>query len=214
MINLSDIAQRLQAGKAGETADLVTKALEENYSVETILKQALIPGIRAVAHKYKRKEIFQPEMLVAERALNWALETLRSAIAGKTGKPRGVAVMGVVKGDIRDFEQNLMALALESKALRVIDLGTGVEPERFVEAAVVEKAQLIICAANLPSAMGQLKLVVHAASSSGIRSLVTIMVTGAPVTEKYCGSIGADCYAQDALAAADIVDSLFAPLDP
>jgi methanogenic corrinoid protein MtbC1 len=212
MVNLSDIAQRLQAGRAGETADLVAKALEENYSVEDILKQALIPGIRAVANRYKRKEIFQPEMLIAERALNWGIETLRSAIAGKVGKPRGSVVMGVVKGDIRDFEQNLMAIALESKALRVIDLGTGVEPERFVETAVMEKAQLIICTANLPSAMGQLKLVVHTAASSGVRNLVTIMVTGAPVTEKYCGAIGADYYARDALAVADLAESIFAPL--
>jgi methanogenic corrinoid protein MtbC1 len=210
MINLNDIAQRLQAGKAGETADLVAKALEENYSVENILKQALIPGIHAVANRYKRKEIFQPEMLVAERALNWGIETLRSAIAGKAEKPRGAAVMGVVKGDIRDFEQNLMAIALESKALRVIDLGIGVEPERFVETAVVEKAKLILCAVNLPSAMGQLKLVVHAASFSGVRNLVTIVVTGAPVTEKYCNSIGADYYVRDALSAAELADSIFA----
>jgi methanogenic corrinoid protein MtbC1 len=212
MINLSDIAQRLQAGKAGETADLVAKALEENYSVEDILKQALIPGIHAVERRYKRKEIFQPEMLVAERALNWAIETLRSSIAGKALKSRGSAVMGIVRGDIRDFEQNLMAIALESKFLRVIDLGTGVDPERFVEAAIMEKARLILCAANLPSAMGQLKLVVHAASSAGVRELLTIMVAGAPVTEKYCSSIGADYYARDAIAAADLADSIFAPL--
>jgi methanogenic corrinoid protein MtbC1 len=210
MINLSDIAQRLQAGRAGETADLVAKALEENYSVETILRQALIPGMRAVANRYKRKEIFQPEMLIAERAMNWGIEILRSAIASKAEKPKGIVVMGVVKGDIRDFEKNLMAIALESKTLRVIDLGTGVEPEGFVEAAIMEKAQFIICAANLPATIGQLKLVVHAAASAGIRGLVAIMVTGAPVTEKYCRSIGADFYAEDALAAAEIAESFFA----
>jgi methanogenic corrinoid protein MtbC1 len=210
MVNLSDIAQRLQEGKAGETADLVARALEENYSVESILRQALIPGMGAVANKYKRKEIFQPEMLVAERAMNWGIETLRSAIAARSEKPRGAAVMGVVKGDIRDFEKNLTAIALENKALRVIDLGTGVDPERFVETAIAERARLILCSANLPSAMEQLKLVVHAASSSGVRNLVTIMVTGAPVTEKYCRAIGADCYAQDALMAAEIAESIFA----
>jgi methanogenic corrinoid protein MtbC1 len=210
MVNFSDIAQRLQAGKAGETADLVAKALAENYSVWSILKQALIPGIYAVAAKYKRKEICQPEMLVAERALNWGIETLRSAIAAKTGKPRGTVVTGIVKGNIRDFEQNLMAIALECKALRVIDLGTGIDPERFVETAIAEKARLILCSANLPSVMGQLKLVVHAATFSGVRNLVTIMVTGAPVTEKYCHAIGADYYARDALSAAELADSIFA----
>jgi methanogenic corrinoid protein MtbC1 len=210
MINLSDIAQRLQAGKAGETADLIAKALEENNSVESILRQALIPGMRAVANRYKRREIFQPELLVAERAMNWGIEILRSAIAAQAGEPRGSVVIGVVKGDLRDFEKNLMAIALESKSLRVIDLGIGVDPERFVETALAEKARLILCSANLPSAMGQLRLVVHAAVSSGVRNQVTIMVTGAPVTEKYCRSIGADCYARDALSAADMADSIFA----
>ncbi|MDR3123897.1 MAG: B12-binding domain-containing protein [Treponema sp.] len=210
MVNLSDIAQRLQAGKAGETADLIAKALEENYSVESILRQALIPGMRAVASRYKRKEIFQPEMLIAERAMNWGIETLRSSLACNAEKLKGAVVIGIVKGDIRDYEKSLMAIALESKFLRVIDLGSGVEPERFVETAVMEKARLIICTANLPCAMGQLKLVVHAASSSGVRGLVTIMATGAPVTEKYCRDIGADCYARDALAAAEIAESIFA----
>jgi methanogenic corrinoid protein MtbC1 len=209
MINLSDIAQCLQAGKAGETSDLITKALEENYTVENILRQALIPGIRAVANRHRRKEIFRPEMLVAERALNWGIETLRSAIARNAEKPRGSVVMGVVKGDIQDFEESLMAIALESKALRVIDLGTGVEPERFVETAIVEKARLILCAANLPSTMEQLRLVVHAASSSGARGLVAIVIAGAPVTEKYCRAIKADYYAGDALAAAEFADSFF-----
>jgi methanogenic corrinoid protein MtbC1 len=210
MVNLSDISQRLQAGKAGETADLIAKALEENYSVESILRQALIPGMRVVANRYKRKEIFQPELLVAERAMNWGIESLRSALACKAEKPRGAVVIGVVKGDIRDFETNLISIAMESKALRVIDLGIGVAPEQFVETAVLEKARLILCTANLPSAMGQLRQVVHAASSSGVRSFVTIMVTGAPVTEKYCRAIGADCYVKDALSAADMAESIFA----
>jgi methanogenic corrinoid protein MtbC1 len=209
MINLSDISQSLQAGRAGETADLVAKALEENYTVETILRQALIPGIRAVANRYRRREIFQPEMLVAERAMNWGIEILRSALAGKAEKPRGSVVIGLMKGDIRDFEKNLTAIALESKSLRVIDLGTGVEPERFIEAAIAEKAQLILCAANLPSVLGQLKLVVHAAASAGIRGMVSIIVTGAPVTEKYCRAIGADYYARDAIEAAEIAESHF-----
>jgi methanogenic corrinoid protein MtbC1 len=117
--------------------------------------------------------------------------------------------MGIVKGDIRDFEENLMAIALESKALRVIDLGTGVEPERFIEIAVAEKARLILCAANLPSTMEQLRLVVHAASSSGARGLLTIMVAGAPVTEKYCRAIKADYYVRDALSLAEFADSFF-----
>jgi methanogenic corrinoid protein MtbC1 len=163
-----------------------------------------------VALRHRRKEIFLPELLVAERAMNRGIEILRSAIAGRSEKPRGAAVIGAVKGNIGNFEKNLMAIALESRGLRVIDLGTGVDPERFVETAVAEKARLILCSADLPSGIEQLKLVVHAASSSGVRNLFAIMVAGAPVTEKYCHAIGADFYARDALAAAEMADSIFA----
>jgi methanogenic corrinoid protein MtbC1 len=210
MINLSDILRSLQEGKAGETSELIAKALEEDYSVESILSQAVIPGMYAVANRYRRKEIFQPELLIAERAMNRGIEVLRSALADGAEKSRGMAVIGAVKGDIRNFEKNLMAIALESKDLCVIDLGTGVDPERFVETAVVEKARLILCVANLPSSMEQLKLVVQASSASGVRSLFSIMVAGAPVTEKYCRAIRADYYARDALSAAEIADSIFA----
>jgi methanogenic corrinoid protein MtbC1 len=210
MINLSDISRSLQEGKAAETADLITKALEENCSVEDILKEALIPGMNEVALRHRRKEIFLPELLVAERAMNRGIEILRSAIAGKSEMPRGAAVIGAVKGNAGNFEKNLMAIALESRGLRVIDLGTGVDPERFVETAAAEKARLILCVADLPSSIEQLKLVVHAASSSGVRNLFAIMVAGAPVTEKYCRAIGADFYVRDALAAAETADSIFA----
>jgi methanogenic corrinoid protein MtbC1 len=210
MINLSDISRSLQAGKAAETSDLITKALEEKRSVEDILKEALIPGMNEAALRYRRKEILLPELLVAERAMNRGIAILRPAIAGKLENPRGVVVIGAVKGNVRNFEKNLMAVTLESRGLLVIDLGTGVEPERFVETAVAEKARLILCAADLPSSIEQLKLVVHAASSSGVRNLFSVMAAGAAVTEKYCRAIGADFYARDALTAADMAESVFA----
>jgi methanogenic corrinoid protein MtbC1 len=208
MVNLSDISQSLQSGKAGETSDLIARAIAEHYSVESILKQGLIPGMYAVTDRYKRKEIFQPELLIAKRAMNMGIRTLRQASALPAGKPKGTVVIGAVKGDSRDIEKNLMAVTMEGLGLRVIDLGTGVSPERFVEAAIAEKARVILCTANLPAAMGQLKLVVHAAVSSGLRNRVTIMISGAPVTEKYCRAIGADFYAKDTVTAAEMAGAI------
>jgi methanogenic corrinoid protein MtbC1 len=208
MVNLSDISQSLQSGKAGETTNLIARAIEERYSVESILKQGLIPGMSAVTARYKRKEISLPELLLAKRALNMGIRVLRPAIASSAENPRGVVIIGTVKGDIQDIEKNLMAVAMEGIGLRVIDLGTGVSPERFVEAAIAEKARIILCTANLPAIMGQLKLVVHAAVSSGVRTRIKIIVSGAPVTEKYCRAIGADLYAKDTVAAAELADSI------
>ncbi|MDR2739663.1 MAG: B12-binding domain-containing protein [Treponema sp.] len=208
MVNLSDISKSLQSGKAGETSDLIAKAIQENYSVESILKQGLIPGMCAVTCRYKRKEIFQPELLVAARAMNMGIRTLRPFIASSAGKPKGTVTIGTVKGDIQDIEKNLMAVTMEGIGLRVIDLGTGVSPEKFIEAAIAEKARIVLCIANLPAAMGQLKLVVHAAITSGIRNRIKIIISGAPVTEKYCRTIGADHYAWDTVSAAEMAGSI------
>jgi methanogenic corrinoid protein MtbC1 len=208
MVNLSDISKSLQSGKAGETSDLIAKAFKEHYSVESILKQGLIPGMSAVTYRYKRKEICQPELLVAARAMNMGIRTLRPLIASSAGKPKGTVIIGTVKGDIQDIEKNLMAVTMEGIGLRVIDLGTGISPERFVEAAIAEKARIVLCIASLPATMGQLKLVVLAAAASGIRNRVKIIISGAPVTEKYCRTIGADHYAQDTVGAAEMAGLL------
>jgi methanogenic corrinoid protein MtbC1 len=162
----------------------------------------------AVTDRYKRTEIFQPELLVARRAMNMGIKALRPAIASSAGNPKGVVIIGTVKDDSQDIEKNLMAVTMEGMGLRVRDLGAGVSPERFVEAAIAEKAQVILCTANLPAAMAQLKLVVRAAVSSGIRNRVRIMVSGVPVTEKYCRSIGADYYAGDTVAAAEMAGAV------
>lgn len=191
---------------------MIARAIEEHYSAESILKQGLIPGIYAVTNRYKRKEILQPELLVAERAMNMGIGVLKASLtAGKAvGKAAGTVIIGALKGDRRDIEKSLAALTMEGLGLRVIDLGTGVSPERFIEAAIAEKARIILCTANLPIALGQIKLVVHAAVSGGVRNRVTIMVSGAPVTERYCRAIGADCYARDAVAAAEMAGALCA----
>jgi methanogenic corrinoid protein MtbC1 len=211
MVNLSDISQSLQSGRAGETSALIARAIKENYSVDSIIKQGLIPGMYAVTDRSKRQEIFQPDLLVAERAMYMGIRTLRqvSLNAGNPlGKAAGTVLIGAVKGDRRNIEKRLTALTMEGLGLRVIDLGTGVSPERFIEAAIAEKAKVILCTANLPAVMGQLKLVVHAAVSSGIRNRVTIMVSGAPVTEKYCRAIGADYYAKDTVSAAEMAGAI------
>ncbi|WP_010262173.1 cobalamin-binding protein [Treponema primitia] len=208
MVNLSDISQSLQSGKAVETSDLIARAIEENYSADTILKQGVIPGMRAVKARYMRKEIYQPELLIAARAMNMGIRTLRPLIALSMGNPKGTVIIGTVKGDIQDIEKNLMALTMEGAGLRVIDLGIGVSADRFIEAAIMERARIIFCTANLPATMGQLKLVVHAATASGIRGRIKIMVSGAPVTEKYCHVIEADIYARDMVNAAEMAGSI------
>jgi methanogenic corrinoid protein MtbC1 len=203
MVNLKDISSSLQSGKAAETADLIVRAFEENNSVESILKQGLISGISEMKSKIKKNEILMPEFIIAARAMNIGIKTLRPLIASSSTEPKGVVVIGTVKGDIHDIDKNLIAVAMEGIGLRVIDLGIGVTAERFIDTAIKEKAQMVVCCASLTSTMHQLKSVVQAAASSGVRNKIKILITGAPVTEKYCQVIGADFYAPDTMSAAE-----------
>jgi methanogenic corrinoid protein MtbC1 len=205
MINLSEISCSLQSGKAMETSALVTKALAENYSVESILNQGLIPGIKNVEERLIRNEILSPEMVIADRAMNMGLKTLRLLIPTPTGESGPVVIIGTVKGDLRDIEKNLIAVMMKGLGFRVVDLGTGVSPEKFVQAAINENAQFITAVSMVTTTMPQLKLLVQTAAAASIRDRIKIVVTGKPITKKFCQAIGADIYAPDAVSAAKLV---------
>jgi methanogenic corrinoid protein MtbC1 len=203
-MNLRDISESLQSGKARETSVLITQAIQENYSVESILKLGLIPGITAVQERLRKNEIFMPDMLVAARAMNIGIKTLRPCLAASGAEPKGTVVIGTVKGDLRDTEKNLAAIMMEGIGLKVVDLGVSVSHERFIEAAAREKAQVIFCLALRTGTMSQMKILVQACAGAGIRGRVKIMIAGYPVTETYCRVIGADLYAPDAVNAAEM----------
>ncbi|MDR1108869.1 MAG: cobalamin-dependent protein [Spirochaetaceae bacterium] len=205
MINLSEISCSLQSGKAMETSALITKAFAENYSVESILKQGLIPGIKTMEERLVRNEILLPEMLIAARAMNMGLKALRLLIPTPLGDSGPAVIIGTAKGEVRDIEKNLIVVMLEGLGFRVLDLGNRVAPEKFVQTAITEEARFIIAISTLPTTMPQLKLIVQTAAAANIREQVKIVVTGKPVTEKFCQAIGADIYAPDAASAAELV---------
>jgi methanogenic corrinoid protein MtbC1 len=205
MIDLREISCSLQSGKAMETSALITRALAENYSVESILKQGLIPGMRTVEERLVRNEILSPEMVIADRAMNMGLKTLRLLIPTPSGEPGPTVIIGTVKGELRDIEKNLIAVMMKGLGFRVVDLGAGVSPEKFIQAAINEDAQFITAISMVTITMHQLKLIVQTAAAANIRDRVKIVVTGKPITEKFCQAIGADIYAPDAVSAAELV---------
>lgn len=119
-------------------------------------------------------------------------------------KAKGKVVLGTVKGDLHDIGKNLVRMMMEGKGLEVIDLGIDVPVEKFIETAVQEQAQIIACSALLTTTMNEMKLIVEAAKTAGIRDKVKIMIGGAPVTDQFRASIGADLYAPDAASAAEV----------
>lgn len=207
MVQMTEISELLQKGKAKDVVTLVQQAVEEGVSAETILKEGLLAGMEVVGRRFRDNEIFVPEVLVAARAMNKGAEVLRPLLANEGVTASGKVCIGTVKGDMHDIGKNLVKMMLEGKGLEVIDLGTDVPVEKFIQTAIEENCRVICSSALLTTTMPEMELLVKAANEAGIRDKVKIMVGGAPITQEFADSIGADAYAEDAASAADIAVS-------
>ena len=200
---LTDISENLQRGKAKIVKELVQQAIDEGIPVQQILDEGLLSGMGVIGEKFKNNEVFVPEVLVAARAMNMGAALLKPLLASDGVESQGKVVLGTIKGDLHDIGKNLVKMMMEGKGLEVIDLGTDVDPAKYVEVAKNEGCQIIACSSLLTTTMGMMEDVVKAAEAAGIRDQVKIMVGGAPVTEDFCQKIGADKYTADAASAAD-----------
>ena len=203
MAILEEISEFLQKGRAAVVKEKVQAALDEGISAKDILEKGLLHGMGIIGNKFKNNEVFVPEVLVAARAMNMGAAMLKPYLTQEGVTTQGTAVLGTVKGDMHDIGKNLVKMMLEGKGINVIDLGVDVATDKFIDAAVEHNAQLICCSALLTTTMGEMKNVVEAAEKAGIRDKVKIMVGGAPITQSFCDSIGADCYTSDAASAAE-----------
>jgi corrinoid protein of di/trimethylamine methyltransferase len=200
---INEINENLQKGKAKIVAELVQKALDEGFAPADILNQGLLEGMNVVGEKFKNNEVYVPEVLVAARAMNKGTEILKPHLIAAGVEATGRVCIGTVQGDLHDIGKNLVKMMLEGKGLEVIDLGTDVSPEMFVQTAIEKECQVICCSALLTTTMNVMADVVKKAEEAGIRDKVKIMVGGAPVNEDFCKKIGADCYTSDAASAAN-----------
>ncbi len=200
---LNEISENLQKGKAKIVKQLVQQAIDENVPVDEILNQGLLDGMSVIGEKFKNNEVFVPEVLVAARAMNAGVELIKPLLAAAGVKATGRVCIGTVRGDLHDIGKNLVKMMLEGKGLEVIDLGTDVSPDTFVQTAIDQNCQIICCSALLTTTMSEMENVVKKATEAGIRDKVKIMIGGAPVTQAFCDQIGADCYTPDAASAAD-----------
>ena len=200
---LTEISTNLQQGKAKAVKQLVQQAEDEGLPVQQILNEGLLDGMSVVGEKFKNNEVFVPEVLVAARAMNMGTQVLKPLLAREGVRSAGKVCIGTVKGDLHDIGKNLVKMMMEGKGLEVVDLGTDVAPEAFIQAAVDQDCQIICCSALLTTTMGVMADVVQQADAAGIRGKVKIMVGGAPVTQAFCDQIGADRYTSDAASAAD-----------
>lgn len=201
---LNEISENLQRGKAKVVKELVEQAINEGISAEVILKDGLMDGMNIIGERFKKNDIYIPEVLVAARAMNQGAQLLKPLLVKQGVKTVGKVCLGTVQGDLHDIGKNLVKMMLEGKGFEVIDLGTDVAAETFIDTAINESCDIICCSALLTTTMNVMADVVKAAERAGIRDKVKIMIGGAPVSEEFCKQIGADAYTSDAASCADV----------
>jgi len=203
-----EIRDTLVVGNAPKVAELAEKALSENISALGILNEGLVKGMDIVAEKWKNGEYYIPNVLIAARAMKQGMQIIKPKLVEGDYKARAVAVAGTVKGDLHDIGKNLVVMMMEGAGFEVVDLGTDVTPEKFLQAAKEKNADLILMSALLTTTMMAMKDVIGGLKSSDLADKVKTMVGGAPITQKFADEIGADGYAPDGSSAVECAKTL------
>jgi len=206
-----ELQQAIIDGKAPVAKGLTEKALSEGARPAEFFPKAIIPAMNEVGRRMRECEFFIPEVLIAARAARAATDILRPLLVGDEAvRSAGTVVCGTVKGDLHDIGKNIVAMMLESAGFEIVDLGVDVPPEKVVEAVRQHAANIVAMSALLTTTMVNMKAVIDALAGAGLRGQVKVMVGGAPVTEAWARSIGADGYGKDASAAVEMARSLVA----
>lgn len=199
-MSIEKIRQAVIEGDRNAAVEQVQQALDAGLPAEKILHEGLIDAMREVGELFEEGEFFVPEMLIAARAMSAALELLKPRLVEQGVEPLGKVVIGTVKGDLHDIGKSLVAMMLEGAGFEIVDLGTDVPPEKFIE-ALKNGANLLAMSALLTTTMPNMQTTIEAITQAGLRDQARILVGGAPVTQAFADSIGADGYAPDASAA-------------
>ncbi len=205
---LSQIIESLQGGDNSRVAALTQQALADHIPPKTILNDGLIAGMTVIGDRFKKREIFLPDVLLAARAMYAGLDLLKPLFAAGNMPSRGKVVLGTVSGDLHDIGKNLVGIMLIGAGYEVIDLGSDVSPIRFVDTAMAEGAAVIGLSALLTTTMPVMAEVAALLQERELKRAIKLIIGGAPVTAEYAARIGADAYGYDAVKAVEIVNRL------
>ncbi len=200
---LKTIGEALAKGDRTAVVKLTKEALDKGIGVKTILEDGLIASMNAIGEKFKANEIFIPEVLIAARAMHAGIAVLEPHFMACGIKPAGKVVIGTVKGDLHDIGKNIVSMMLKGACFEVMDLGIDVPPGKFVEIVQTKGADIIAMSSLLTTSMGAMKDTIKLLKDLSLRDKVKIIIGGAPVTQGFADSIGADSYAKDAATAVD-----------
>jgi 5-methyltetrahydrofolate--homocysteine methyltransferase len=208
MANLKALADAVIKGDQSAAVQITKAALEDGTPAKSVLNEGLIAGMDVVGARFKKNEIYIPEVLIAARAMKMAMEILEPELVKAGVKPVGKFLIGTVQGDLHDIGKNLVAMMLKGAGFEVIDLGVDVGPDKFVEQVKTQGIHVVGMSALLTTTMPGMEKTIRALKEAGVSA--KIMIGGAPVTQGYADKIGADGYAADAASAVDMVKSLVA----
>jgi 5-methyltetrahydrofolate--homocysteine methyltransferase len=207
---IKSIYDGILEGQHKAVAAYVQSALDAGADPSVILNDGMVAAMAEVGRLFEEGEYYVPEMLIAARAMQAGLAILKPRLAADHIQSRGKVIVGTVKGDLHDIGKNLVAMMLEGAAFEIVDLGSDVTPEKFVEAVKTSGAKIVAMSALLTTTMPSMKITIDALKSAGLRDKVKVMVGGAPLTDQYAREIGADGYSPDASRAVALATSLLA----
>ena len=206
---LQELSLNVEKGKRKLVPGLVQQALDEGIDPNVILNEGMIDAMGRVGEAFRDGKIFVPEMLIAAKAMQAGVATLKPALAAGGAVSRGKLILGTVAGDLHDIGKNLVGMMLESAGFEVIDLGVDVAEQAFLDAYDANPDVKLIClSALLTTTMPAMRSAVAKINAAPWRDKVKVMVGGAPITQAFCDEIGADCYTTDAASAAEAAKKL------
>jgi 5-methyltetrahydrofolate--homocysteine methyltransferase len=205
---LAEIKENVIDGQQAVVQQKVKEALEAGLDPGMILNEGMISAMAEVGRRFEEGEFFVPEMLIAARAMQAGMALLKPHLLLSDVKSAGKVVIGTVKGDLHDIGKNLVSMMLEGAGFEIFDLGTDVPPQKFVEAARANEADIVAMSALLTTTMTNMKATVAALEEAGLRGKVKVLVGGAPVTESFAKQIQADGFAVDASRAVSVAKSM------
>ncbi len=186
----------------------INEALDAGLQPAYILNEGMVAAMAEVGRLFEQGEYYVPEMLIAARAMQAGLAVLKPKLVQSDFKSAGKVAIGTVKGDLHDIGKNLVSMMLEGAAFEIVDLGTDVSPEKFVDSVKTSGVNIVAMSALLTTTMPNMKTTIEALVTAGVRDQVKVIIGGAPVTESYAQQIGADGYSPDASRAVALAKSL------
>ncbi len=207
---LEELNQKVIEGKLEIVQELTRQAIAEGHDPEEIINQGLIMGMNVVGVRFKAGDMYVPEVLMCARAMSGGMEIVKPLLMGKEIVSAGKVLIGTVKGDLHDIGKNLVAMLLESVGFNVINLGTDITTEQFIQAIKEHKPDVLGLSALLTTTMLGMKDIIDQLVEEGMRDEIKVIIGGAPISQEFSDEIGADGFAPDGASATELCQKLLA----